>query len=293
MKWVTLFIFCSSLYASEIVWEHTDAKITFPNDSVFIHEPLVVNIETELQIKGLEENKHFKILSITDKIYELEPQDLGNHYINIVLYNEEKTVVPDLFRILVTLPDEAKDLSALRPEILPLDNRLKVEINQENKELFLKNQNNKNLSKINTEKPWGWLLLLFSILIALWMVPKIKHRKKKIAELDPRKKALQALKKLASENISSIDLFYVRLTSITRTYIEEQFHIKAPERTTQEFLKELSENNCFDNTTKKLLQQLLQDADMVKFARKKPTEEEKQQSLYSAKKFINSVFTTD
>jgi hypothetical protein len=49
--------------------------------------------------------------------------------------------------------------------------------------------------------------------------------------------------------------------------LEEQFELKAPERTTEEFLDELKHSTRLDLAQKQMLDQFLTQCDMAKFAR--------------------------
>jgi hypothetical protein len=83
--------------------------------------------------------------------------------------------------------------------------------------------------------------------------------------------------------------FYFRLTDIVRQYIERRFAIMAPERTTDEFLSETRRSGILRDEHKDLLGRFLRAADMVKFARHRPTVEEAGVAFDSARRFVGET----
>jgi len=57
-------------------------------------------------------------------------------------------------------------------------------------------------------------------------------------------------------------------------YLEERFTFRAPERTTEEFLRELSGTDLLAKPQKESLGEFLQSCDLVKFAKYEPGEKE-------------------
>jgi len=76
----------------------------------------------------------------------------------------------------------------------------------------------------------------------------------------------------AAESASSYDTA-VGLSTIVRTFVEQQYGLKTVSRTTQEFLVELATTNCLDPVQKGSLQRFLSSADQIKFAHANPLEE--------------------
>lgn len=68
--------------------------------------------------------------------------------------------------------------------------------------------------------------------------------------------------------------FCTRVSDIARVYLENQFDLRAPERTTEEFLHELRDSNHLSQDQKDSLGPFLEQCDMVKFAKYEPTETE-------------------
>jgi len=120
--------------------------------------------------------------------------------------------------------------------------------------------------------------------LAAFFLPKLLSKKEKTTYIKPEKKviipahiiALEKLNKLKKEKIwkdeTKIKKYQSKLTHILREYLENRFGIKALEQTTGEItgsLSKLSINNEDNNTIKNILE----IADLVKFAKAKPGED--------------------
>ena len=130
---------------------------------------------------------------------------------------------------------------------------------------------------------WGLIVLLIIIGIILYFVLRDKPTEEemllRIPPFDAAKKRLKELdgKELISQN--KIKLYYVELTDIVRTFIERELNIPALESTTDELLEIITDFNSSSNLnipkdTLIKLQKLLQEADLVKFAKSKPLQNE-------------------
>ena len=80
-------------------------------------------------------------------------------------------------------------------------------------------------------------------------------------------------KQLLQQN--KIKIYYSELTDIVRTYIEKDIHIPALESTTNELIETINDFNessklGISKETIQQLKQVLQSADLVKFAKSKP-----------------------
>ena len=80
-------------------------------------------------------------------------------------------------------------------------------------------------------------------------------------------------KKLVEQN--RIKLYYVELTDIVRTFIEREMNIPALESTSEELIETITDFNSSSHLnipqeTLAKLRRLLQEADLVKFAKMKP-----------------------
>jgi hypothetical protein len=141
---------------------------------------------------------------------------------------------------------------------------------------------------------WWWLWLLLALAagaaVALWLR---KRRSPKTATvpvppLSPYEIAVRALRWLKEEN-PPVEQFYTRLSDIVRHYLEDRFRLRAPERTTEEFLYEVSQNGTLTQTHKELLGAFLQESDLVKFARHRPESADMNSAYSAAGKFVEET----
>lgn len=132
--------------------------------------------------------------------------------------------------------------------------------------------------------PWFWLslVLLFIALLAIYIgLRKKSNREEKTIPLTPLKpieKAAQLLMDLDAQSLverGEIKYFYSQLTTIVRTYIEEEIEFPAMERTTSELIHTLQEvvqqkRLQLSAATLQNLERVLRQADLVKFAKEQP-----------------------
>jgi len=145
----------------------------------------------------------------------------------------------------------------------------------------------KTLIKVKKSSGNFWRYLIICILIVAilgrlfyWFFIRKKPltEAEKVALLPPFDRALLELKKLENSKYLIQDEYkeyYSELTTIVRSYLEEDIKVSALESTTGqliqklELLKDAGELEL-DNDTIKQFQQILQTADLVKFAKNKP-----------------------
>ena len=146
-------------------------------------------------------------------------------------------------------------------------------------------------------KRFGLLIGIVAVAaIAAGVALVLLRRKKQIERqmLPAHVLAFRMLEWLIAQDLpgkGQVELFYVHLCSIVRRYVEMRFSIHAPEETTEEFLVQLSrqEGDSPLARHRKTLQEFLEHADLVKFARHQPGQVEVQQAFDSAKNFIQST----
>ncbi len=101
--------------------------------------------------------------------------------------------------------------------------------------------------------------------------------------------ALNALEELAKKNYlaqGEFKLYYLELSSIVRHYLEARFKLAAAEMTTEEFLNKVKDESILSSEQKLLLQNFLESADLVKFAKYRPSPEGAGEALNLARRLI-------
>lgn len=98
--------------------------------------------------------------------------------------------------------------------------------------------------------------------------------------------ALIALQKEEPWRYNRVKEYYIRLTEILRIYIERKFTIAALERTTDEIISSLRQTPCEPYVINQL-EKILNVADLAKFAKFIPEEDENATQVEKALDFIN------
>lgn len=124
--------------------------------------------------------------------------------------------------------------------------------------------------------PWMWVrlgaaLLVLGGLLALawWWWNRRRPAGPAAATISPADQARQRLSD-ALDLLHDPERFVTRVSEIARTYLEERFGLHAPDRTTEEFLAELTTSVALDTRHKTQLAPFLTRCDLVKFARVEP-----------------------
>src|SRR6266545_2746957 len=155
--------------------------------------------------------------------------------------------------------------------------------------------------KAPAEIPSGWLwlgCLLGALAVAAvscfaWRYWR-KHRARPQALeaiVPPHERARRKLQE-ALKLIYDPRPFCIAVSDTLRAYLEEAFSLRAPERTTEEFLDELQSSALLSFSQKQLLGDFLMRCDLVKFARAEPAVDQLKELHASALRLIDetSVF---
>jgi hypothetical protein len=127
---------------------------------------------------------------------------------------------------------------------------------------------------------WAWLwwgLIVLAVAVAALLLRRWwKNRKLNIVPPPPVPAHVRAKQKLAEALalISQPKPFVIAVSDTERAYLEERFDFRAPERTTEEFLRELGGTKLLLPEQKASLGQFLASCDLVKFAKYEPGESE-------------------
>ncbi len=147
---------------------------------------------------------------------------------------------------------------------------------------------------------WLWITLAVVIIIAAICVV-IYLKRKRVKEIvrifrPAHEIAYERLRMLIAQNLiedGKIKEFYEGISDILRHYIEHRFDLRAPERTTEEFLYEIQYNDVLSKPDKDSLGEFLIHCDMVKFAKFNPAKEQIQKTFDLVKSFIEKTKSQD
>ncbi|HIJ82735.1 MAG TPA: hypothetical protein HPQ00_00850 [Magnetococcales bacterium] len=140
---------------------------------------------------------------------------------------------------------------------------------------------------------WWWLLLLLLLVVAgvagwmFWRGRRTGSVRKSPFEIASIR--LQLLKKEPRPTPEEMDAFFVQLSDIVRHYLEARFHIRAPEKTTEEFFDAAAGSPDLTAEHRGFLFRFLEFSDQVKFARHQPTLEHVDQALAAAENFLRQT----
>ncbi len=213
--------------------------------------------------------------------YQLEPTRAGKHLIRAIAvefvdkregsenYNTPTLLESDPIEINVTseLGDAVPNLASLEPMFppQPLDDGIS----------------------------WWWALAAVPIVALLgllvWKRRRGRSNAPEVKTLTPAEIARAALAQLLSENLPAqgrLQEFYLRLTGVVRQFIEGTTGVRAPEQTTEEFLRAMHNQRLFSAEQSVRLQDFLEAADMVKYAGQKPSSEQIELSIARATEFV-------
>ncbi len=102
-------------------------------------------------------------------------------------------------------------------------------------------------------------------------------------------RALQRLRGAPRATPAQVEAFYVEVSGVLRTYLEERFGLHAPERTTEEFLRELETGDGLAREHRASLERFLRQCDLVKFAALVPGEAEHLATFALAEAFVETT----
>ena len=148
---------------------------------------------------------------------------------------------------------------------------------------------------------WLWAgLAALAVLAAAFLVLRkflttprtILHMPKPVP---PHQVALDALDSLRAKGwieTLTIEPFYVELSAIVRRYLEGRFGLRAPERTTEEFIRDALTSRKLSDAHQNLVAGFLEQSDLVKFARHAPGQSDMRNALDSATALVRETMPT-
>jgi len=149
--------------------------------------------------------------------------------------------------------------------------------------------------------PWlRTLIVIFIVTIiaglAAWFIRQhLKQRARKPASIriiPPHEVALTALEALIKRQLieqRAIEAFYIELSAIVRVYLEDRFNLRAPEQTTEEFIRTSAGSSALSSEHRALTQSFLEQSDLVKFARYEPESDDMRRAWDAAARLVRET----
>lgn len=143
--------------------------------------------------------------------------------------------------------------------------------------------------------PVGLWVLALGVVLAIaapfaWRaVAAARARRRQRSAYEIARQAFDGLLTEGRPDAARMDAFYVALSQIVRTYLEDRFGLRSPELTTQEFLTEMGRSPDLARSHQQLLREFLTQADLVKFAGHRPDATVVDESIASAERFLEET----
>lgn len=143
------------------------------------------------------------------------------------------------------------------------------------------------------------VLLVVAVAAGVFFIIKRYKEKKPIfvappaPPVPPDVRALEALESLRQKSLwqqGRVKEYHTELTDIVRRYLEEAHDINSTDMTTEQTLEAFSQTiKQTDGRALALLRQMLETADMVKFAKSEPLPHQHDGSMSAAVEFVNEL----
>jgi oxygen tolerance protein BatD len=148
-----------------------------------------------------------------------------------------------------------------------------------------------------------YILGAIAAILLIWAINYIRKKRKKgekiyqpqVPSPPAHEIALEALRKLEAEKLwqqGRVKEYHSRVSDIIRTYIEQTMSINAMEMTTDAILS-ACEIKALNQRNTDALQDLLERADLVKFAKYQPLPDEHEASMKGAFSFVESTMSSE
>lgn len=144
---------------------------------------------------------------------------------------------------------------------------------------------------------WGWLLLTLLLVAGGVCAVLIYTKRMNVPFIAPKKvippyeMAIHRLGVLREQHLCERGQereYYTELTDILREYIDKRFGINAMEMTSRQILEHLNQNET-TRPSERLMRQILEVADFVKFAKMRPMPEDNVRSYTQAVEFVENT----
>jgi hypothetical protein len=130
------------------------------------------------------------------------------------------------------------------------------------------------------------------LIVGLWLLlrgRRLARRQRTVDAWAWARERLAALEAAGMPAPEHADRWWVELSAVIRTYLEQRFAIRAPELTTEEFLRVAGRSAALGTAHRELLAGFLADCDRVKFAGHHPEADESRAALAAARRFVDDT----
>lgn len=135
---------------------------------------------------------------------------------------------------------------------------------------------------------WGILAVIFVLTCKLSDRKPMTRRVVVHPPQPPHKRAMEAIRQIKEQGAAADEKeYYVQLTDILRTYIQERFHFNAREMVSSEIIERLQEVK--DASLLLELKEVFQTADLVKFAKHKTSLLENDRNMGNVVEFVDTT----
>lgn len=138
----------------------------------------------------------------------------------------------------------------------------------------------------------GLPVLALTLLLTAWLLRRLRTRaaqKVRVSAFERARRRMAELERRGWPAQGEADAWYVELSDIVRRYIEDRFGVRAPELTSEEFLREAQARLRLQPAQRQLLEAFLSTCDRVKFAGYRPASSESQQAFAEAGRFLDDT----
>ena len=299
-----------------------DAQTEFEIDKEYPRGPLTVHlrvsktsvtiaetfiVEFEAAIKAGYEVKMPKIDEALQTFGLIDWRDLGdkldeeNNVVKRYNYRFEPILsgefeIPSfVFEFQKTAEDQSEEKEIFKLETEPVEIEVTSLLGEDRANLVIADI--ENVVELPRKAPMWPIVVLGIIAVALGVVLLVRLKKRKAIGIlrifrPAHEVAYERLSALVAAKLieaGQLKEFYEQISNILRHYIEDRFDLRAPERTTEEFLFELKYAKDFLGEDKKMLEEFLRHCDLVKFAKHHPTTEQIQKTFNLVKEFIEKT----
>jgi len=143
--------------------------------------------------------------------------------------------------------------------------------------------------------PVGLAVALAGAALALVVTVALFRRRRPPAPLAPHEWALGEIDRIAAADLPArgeTHRHFVEVSDVVRGFLERRFGLRAPERTTREFLEEAKARPEIGEDRRAALAAFLREADLVKFAGARPDPRRCEDALARARAFVVDAIAT-